>query len=148
GLDLHCITDAVIEPQATTMIGTGLAIKLPKRCVGIVKNRGSSAKAGLLIGGGVIDRGYIGEILQIVTNLHPVNQYSVKKGDQIAQLLIMPVIQPKIYKQIKMLKSSDTRGTQGFGSTGKGVYAATKITELQHKEENSDKHGYAVGKHF
>ena len=64
---------------------------------------------------GIIDSGYRGELGVLFDNTSD-NPASIKQGDRIAQLLVMPSyrFQPKV---VDILASSD-RGEGGFGSTG------------------------------
>ena len=66
--------------------------------------------------GGVFDAGYRGEY-----NVHLVNlsnkPYTVEKGHKVAQLVIYPVEIASL-EEVEELSDS-SRGTGGFGSTGK-----------------------------
>ena len=64
---------------------------------------------------GIIDSGYRGELGVLFDNTS-VGTVEIKKGDRIAQLLIMPSYRfmPKV---VDILEDSD-RGEGGFGSTG------------------------------
>lgn len=92
-----------------------LAIKLglPKNYYGHICCKSSLAAQGCSVEAGVIDEDYRGEVSVMLrvrdTHLH------IKKGQKIAQLLIIPY-----YKEIEQVESLDTtkRGTGGFGSTG------------------------------
>ena len=65
---------------------------------------------------GVIDSGYRGEIKIVLFNTHK-EDYEIKKGDKICQILIQPVIQGEI-QEVEEIENS-SRGENGFGSTGK-----------------------------
>lgn len=45
------------------------------------------------------------------------HSYGIKKGDKLAQLVIVPIWTPEL-KQVKEFSSKSERGEKGFGSTG------------------------------
>lgn len=121
GADIYACLEAPVTIGAgeTVFIPTGLAMEVPKGCVGLVYARSSmGAKRGLAPANkvGVIDSDYRGEISVVLHNHGSVAQI-VEPGDRIAQLLITPVITP-VYEQVEELTDTN-RGTGGFGSTGK-----------------------------
>lgn len=121
GADLYaCIPRIVtIEPQSVQMIKTGLAIAIPYSCVGLVHPRsGLAAKKNLTVANapGTIDSGYRGELCVLLTNLGRVAQ-TVEPGDRIAQLVIQKV-ENALFVEVDELDVT-SRGTGGFGSTGK-----------------------------
>jgi dUTP pyrophosphatase len=119
GLDLHAAEDASLPPGARVVIGTGIAVAIPIGYVGLAAPRsGLAARLGLSIvnAPGVIDSGYRGEIKVILINLDPVDVIEVRRGDRIAQMLIMPVVTTELV-EVDELPSSE-RGEGGHGSTG------------------------------
>ena len=121
GADLYaCLEEAVtIEPQETFWVPTGIALEVPRGCAGLIYARSSmGAKRGLAPANkvGVIDSDYRGEIRVVLFN-HSKETQTVSPGERVAQLLITPVITP-VYEEAEDL-SDTTRGTGGFGSTGK-----------------------------
>ncbi len=111
--------------------GTGLSVEIPIGYVGLIFPRSSIFKTdqSLCNSVGVIDSGYRGEIkLKFYTMTHwsaAANGYVIndsfgepyKVGDRIGQIIILP------YPTIQFVESDElsetTRGTGGFGSTGK-----------------------------
>ncbi len=121
GADLYACLDqpVTIQPGETAWIGTGLALEVPKGCAGLVFARSSmGAKRGLAPANkvGVIDSDYRGEIRVVLLN-HSRQPQTVENGERVAQFLITPVVTPA-YVQVEELTDT-TRGTGGFGSTGK-----------------------------
>lgn len=122
GADLFaCIeNDIVIQPGERRLIPTGIAIELPDTgCGAFVFPRSSvSSKFGVSLANcvGVIDSDYRGEIKVPLIN-HSDAPYTVKNGDRIAQMVILPVILPE-FCETPELGTTD-RGEGGFGSTGK-----------------------------
>ena len=121
GADLYaCLEEPVtIEPGKTVFLPTGLSMALPKGYVGLVYARsGLACKQGLAPANkvGVIDSDYRGEFMIALHN-HGTEPRVVEHGDRIAQLVVTPVIQPDYYEADTLDETS--RGTGGFGSTGK-----------------------------
>ncbi len=122
GADLFaCIeNDIVIQSGERMLIPTGIAIELPDSgCGAFVFPRSSvSSKFGVSLANcvGVIDSDYRGEIKVPLIN-HSDAPYTVKNGDRIAQMVILPVILPE-FCETSDLGTTD-RGEGGFGSTGK-----------------------------
>ncbi len=119
--DLHALIeqDVQIEPGESDIIPTGVSIELPNAgYVALVFARsGLAIKSGIALsnGVGVIDSDYRGEICVGLIN-NSKTAFTVKNGDRIAQLCIMPVICANFVESAQL---SDTkRGVGGFGSTG------------------------------
>jgi dUTP pyrophosphatase len=117
GYDLYSIEDVSLQPLESKIIRTGIAVKLPIGMGGIIKDRSSLAAKGIRTSGGVIDNGYMGEILIIMTN-YSAEDYWINRGDKIAQMVLIPVTEYRVWEVPNFMNDSDTRGTGGFGSTG------------------------------
>jgi dUTP pyrophosphatase len=116
GLDLYNLEDFHLKAGEGRMIKTGIALAIPGGFVGLVADRSSLAKRGLKTAGGVIDAGYRGEIHIVMWNVSP-EAFELKKGERLAQLLIIPIGTPAVV-EVKELDST-ARGAKGFGSSGK-----------------------------
>lgn len=121
GLDLAAAIDAPleIEPGATELIPTGLAIHLadPNTAAMILPRSGLGHKHGLVLGNlvGLIDSDYQGELKVSCWNRSE-HAFIVEPGMRIAQLVIVPIIQAD-FEEVDAFEQSD-RGSGGFGSTG------------------------------
>ena len=120
GLDLRANVDAVVGPGERALVATGLAVAIPPGYAGFVLPRsGLASRSGLTLANspGLIDVGYRGEIVCAVVNLDRVRAVSIRRGDRIAQLVIMPVaaVEPVFVHELP----ASERGTGGFGSTGR-----------------------------
>ena len=116
GLDLYAMEDGYIRCNGSHTFDTGVHVKIPQGCVGFVKS-----KSGLMVNHGIttdgtIDCGYTGSIRVCLFN-HGGSKYEVKKGDKIAQLVVVPCVLLPL-EQVQSLGKTD-RGANGFGSTGK-----------------------------
>lgn len=121
GLDLRAAIDESIrlEPGASRLVATGIAIALPgPHLVGLVYARsGLASKHGIRLanGVGVIDSDYRGEILCPLYN-DGLEAFIIEPGDRIAQLVITPVVRA-VWQEVDALPATG-RGEGGFGSTG------------------------------
>ena len=120
-MDLHaCLDGAVTIPAGERrVIPTGLAIALPSAdYVALVFARsGLGIKHGVAPANcvGVIDSDYRGEILVGLQNSGG-SEFTIRPGDRIAQLMVVPVVQPRL-RLVDELDETG-RGAGGFGSTG------------------------------
>jgi dUTP pyrophosphatase len=117
GYDLYSSEDAMVPRQAgRAIVGTGITVVLPPGVYGRVAPRsGLAAKHCINVGAGVIDPDYTGEIKVILFN-HGENDFEIKKGDRIAQLVLERCETPPI-EEISIVEDTE-RGSDGFGSTG------------------------------
>lgn len=116
GLDLYAMEDAYIRANNSYEFDTGVHVQIPECCVGFIKS-----KSGLMVNHGIttdgtIDCGYTGAIKVKLFN-HGGSKYEVKKGDKIAQLVIVPCVLLPL-EQVDKLEKTE-RGSKGFGSTGR-----------------------------
>jgi len=92
GIDLYASQAIIIPPFSQRIVSTGITIELPEGTVGLLKPKGRSNH---LLGAGVVDAGYQGEILVKIFN--PINEeLNIKIGDAIGQLLIIPILTPVV----------------------------------------------------
>ena len=121
GIDLMARSATVLAPGGgRALVPTGVAVSLPEGCAGFVLPRsGLALKHGVtcLNTPGLIDSGYRGELKVILVNTDPSEQFTVERGERIAQLVVMAVEQVRLV-EVDSLDPS-TRGDQGFGSTGR-----------------------------
>ena len=119
GLDLASTIDVTIQPLERAMIPTGLAVAIPGGFAGLVLPRsGLASRQGLTLANapGLIDSGYRGEITCAVVNLDREEPVPIRRGDRIAQLLLVPApqVEPRWAEELP----ESERGEGGFGSTG------------------------------
>jgi len=123
GLDLRaCIEETlVLEPGQTVLIPTGMAIHLddPGFAAMLLPRSGLGHKHGIVLGNlvGLIDSDYQGPLMVSCWNRGD-SPYSIEVGERIAQMVIVPVIQP-IFEEVDDFGLSTERGEGGFGHTGR-----------------------------
>lgn len=120
GMDLMAANteDVVLKPLDRALIPTGIKIELPRGYEAQIRPRsGLAIKSGITLSNcvGTIDEDYRGEVCVGLINLSK-EEFTIKRGDRIAQMLIAPVIRANI--QVLEELSTTARGTGGFGSTG------------------------------
>ena len=122
GLDLRaCIDTAItLEPGATVLIPTGLAIHIadPRYAAMILPRSGMGHKNGIVLGNlvGLIDSDYQGQLMVSTWNRSQ-KAFKLEPMERLAQLVIVPVLQVG-FNIVDDFESSE-RGAGGFGSTGK-----------------------------
>jgi dUTP pyrophosphatase len=119
GLDLQANDTVKVGPGERAMVPTGLAVAIPAGHAGLVLPRsGLASRQGLTLANspGLIDEGYRGEIIVAVINLDPDQAVEIRKGDRIAQLLVVPFAEVTAAEVTELPPSS--RGEGGFGSSG------------------------------
>jgi dUTP pyrophosphatase len=122
GMDLRAAVPEgdplTLRPGDRHAVPTGLALAIPPGFEGQVRPRsGLALRAGVtcLNSPGTVDADYRGEVKVILIN-HGPEDFIVRRGDRIAQLLIAPVVQA-IWREVDALEET-ARGQGGFGSTG------------------------------
>ena len=113
GLDLRATEDYELK-NCLQKLPIKIKLQIPQKYYGHICCRSSLAKKGCSIEAGIIDQDYRGEI-QVMLRVRE-TKLSIKKGDRIAQLLIIPYYDNDI-QQVQQLNQTD-RGEGGFGSTG------------------------------
>jgi dUTP pyrophosphatase len=122
-IDLRaCLKEQIdIQPGETVLVGSGIAINIKDpNIVGIIVPRsGLGIKKGIVLANtmGVIDSDYQGEIKIGLFNRSQ-NQYLVKPGERICQMLFMPVIIATL-KLVQEFSNATYRGSGGLGHTGR-----------------------------
>ena len=112
GLDLRACLDEAVElpPGGTYLVPTGIAIHLadPAYAAMLLPRSGLGHKNGIVLGNlvGLIDSDYQGG-----------ETFTIEPMARVAQMVIVPVLQPQ-FKVVEEFAQS-SRGEGGFGSTGR-----------------------------
>jgi dUTP pyrophosphatase len=121
GYDLFALDGVVLGPHATVKVRTGISVEARHPATGaplglLVRDRSSMAARGIATTAGVIDAGYRGEILVLMTNLTDA-AVELKAGEKIAQMIPVPVLTGPV-QEVETLEDS-VRAEKGFGSSGR-----------------------------
>jgi dUTP pyrophosphatase len=124
GMDLFaCLPTGLklmlVRPGDRVHVPTGVALEIPPGYEGQIRPRsGWAAKHGVTVlnAPGTVDADYRGEIGVVLIN-HGDRTLEIQSGERIAQLVIAPV--ERVQLECAEELSDTTRGTGGFGSTGK-----------------------------
>jgi dUTP pyrophosphatase len=110
GMDIYAYGDHIIRPNTFKLISTGIVVKIP---IGFYGQLFPKGKNNWLIGSGVVDYGYEGEIIVKV-----VNPYSydivIRHGDPVCQLVLISITTPPITEvDLDYLTGKSERGASG-----------------------------------
>lgn len=116
GLDIRAMDFGVVRAQDSTVFRTGVHVELPPETAGLFVSKSGLMMRHDITATGLIDEGFSGEILVKLFN-HGREDYHVRAGDKIGQLVVMPVM----YEPVQIVNSIEAgeRGEQGYGSTGR-----------------------------
>lgn len=144
GFDIYAAETITLEPQEKALIATDIAVNIPKGYVGLLTSRsGVSSKTYLVVETGKIDAGFQGHmkinikndyednkgetifkrdlkdkiIIEDERHLYKQGTYVIKKGERLAQLVIVPIVTPQL-QEVDEFSEVSERGEKGFGSSG------------------------------
>ena len=121
GLDLRACLEAplLLVPGRTELIPTGLAIHVddPALAALVRPRSGLGHRHGIVLGNlvGLIDSDYQGQLMVSCWN-RGAEPFTVRPGERIAQLVVVPVVQVQLEVVTEFTVSS--RGAGGFGHSG------------------------------
>lgn len=118
GLDLYCPFHIKVPADSQKKIPLGIAVEIPKGHMGLLVPRSSMSKTPLRCANsvGIIDADYRGELSIAYENVS-CSDYTIFRGDRIAQLIIVPIAIVDV-EEAQTLSETE-RGDGGYGSTGK-----------------------------
>ena len=121
GLDLRACLDAplLLAPGQAELLPTGLAIHVedPGLAAVILPRSGLGHKHGIVLGNlvGLIDSDYQGQLMVSCWN-RSAEPFTIRPGERIAQLVIVPVVQVQL--EVVADFEASARGAGGFGHSG------------------------------
>lgn len=122
--DFYSCEDVDILPGITKVVDLGVRLCLPEGYGLVLKERSGLATKGVLVGAGVIDNGYRGELKAVIRWMPADGKsqepFQVKKGSKIVQgMLVRVVDMPVVQLSVNEFDTDDSeRKEGGFGSTG------------------------------
>src|SRR6185312_986682 len=129
GYDLFSASEeTIICAHGKATIDTNLSIKVPSGYYGRIAPRSGLAQKNFIdVGAGVIDEDYRGAVKVLLFNFS-VEEFCVKKGDKIAQLILEKIATPEVL-EVDELDQTE-RGDKGFGSTGSNAASPQDQMEI------------------
>jgi dUTP pyrophosphatase len=136
--DLYAVADCILVKNQIQKVRTGISARAYEgennKSLGlIIKDRSSMAAKGIRTSAGVIDPGYTGEIMVLMSLTCPAKEYysdmtlvckddyQISRGDKIAQMVPVHVLTGDVIEVKEHGMSS--RGNKGFGSSGHSKWA-------------------------
>ena len=122
GMDLRACLDAPLdlEPGRAELVPTGMAIHLedPGLAAVVLPRSGLGHKHGVVLGNlvGLIDSDYQGQLMVSCWNRGR-EPFTIRPGERIAQLVIVPVVQVAL--EVVGAFEDSARGAGGFGHSGR-----------------------------
>lgn len=118
GYDVTAVEETVIPARGAAVVPVGLKLAYlpPSFWIRIESRSGLQFKHGLQAFNGIIDNQFRGDMGIRMLN-HSDADYTVKKGDRVAQLVLYPLIALESHFAEEVQET--TRGEKGFGSSGK-----------------------------
>ena len=125
GYDMYSAEDMIIPSGGHKLVKTDICVRLPDppmegmSVYGKISSRsGLALKHGINIGAGVVDKNYTGSLGVVMFN-HGREDFEVKVGDRIAQLVVELILTPGVEEVDSISMDKTERGGKGFGSSGK-----------------------------
>jgi dUTP pyrophosphatase len=121
GMDLRAREGTVIKAGGgRAIVPCGIRIAIPEGCAGFVLPRSGLARdhgITCLNTPGLVDSGYRGEIMVLLINTDPSEDFTIERGERIAQLVVQRH-EHVTFEVVDDLDDSE-RGGGGFGHTGR-----------------------------
>jgi dUTP pyrophosphatase len=123
GIDLYARSPVtLVAGGGRALVPTGIVVEIPVGYAGLVLPRsGLALRHGVtcLNTPGLIDAGYRGELNCLLINTDPSADYSIERGDRIAQLVVSAVEEVRFQLVGVDALSDSERGAGGFGHSGR-----------------------------
>lgn len=107
---------AAVLSATPRLIPTGLSLEVPPGFEVQIRPRSGLSRRGVIVAFGTVDADYRGEV-RVNMSMPAGGQFLVRQGERIAQLVVAPVLLADVEEAEEL--SDSTRGSGGFGSTGR-----------------------------
>lgn len=121
GFDLRLLSNApiVIQPHTRCAIPTGVGFEIPPGWYGLICNRTSGGRKGLIPLAQVVDASYTGFLTLTLHNTNADDTILLDPGERVAQIVFMPIWALPIERiEPDQVKKTD-RGVGAYGSSGR-----------------------------
>jgi dUTP pyrophosphatase len=109
GMDLYAYNNWLISGHGSHVIETGVGVIVPEGHVGLIKPK---SRNNYLIGAGVVDSNYRGELLIRVVNPYP-SAFTIEHGQPVAQIVFLKISEPTVEEVNREDIDSTNRGETG-----------------------------------
>ncbi len=92
GMDFYAAENLEIPPHSFGTVQTGVTLEIPAGYVGLMMPKSRNEH---LLGAGVVDAGYQGEIMIKIANIKD-EPLCITAGMAVAQMLLLPVVTPAV----------------------------------------------------
>ena len=114
GADCFAACTVTIPAGKVAKVPTGVGVELPDGYDIVVHCKSGLSTKGIWASNAPVDAGYRGEIHAILYNTTD-EDYVIHAGEKIGQFVMRPVMYPDFVTDFE----EESRGSNGFGSTGK-----------------------------
>ena len=121
GYDLRLLASEplLIPPHERRPVPTGVGFEIPSGWYGLICNRTSGGKRGLVPLAQVVDASYTGGLTLTLHNTNDSETLSLEPGERVAQIVFMPTWAGSLSQiEPSEIKTTD-RGSGAYGSSGK-----------------------------
>jgi len=111
GVDFYALGDYIVHPHSIKLVRSGITLRIPEGYMGLAKPKG---KNNHLLGAGVIDAGYQGEMVFKIHNV--INEdIVIRHHDPIGQVVFLPIVTPELVETNSEIihKHKSERGSSG-----------------------------------
>lgn len=115
GYDVFSAQDVYISQSSRALVSLDLQFQLPKNCYARIAPRSGLSLKHIDVGAGVVDSDYTGIVKVLLIN-NSSQDFMVKKGDRIAQIILERIIISPVTELVAPLAAGSHTG---WGSTGR-----------------------------
>ena len=118
GYDVYAVENVIIPAKSSNVVPIGLEVAYiePGYWIRVESRSGIFFRHGITSFPGIIDNAFRGGLKVSLIN-NGIEDYEVKVGDRVAQLVIYKLIEPEIRWMDSKIETA--RGENGFGSSGR-----------------------------
>ena len=116
--DVYSVEDIHLMPGDHKNVGCGIAIEVRGGFSYDLRGRSGLSRIGIIASLGLVDSFYAEQLRVVLSNLSG-KEYTIKKGDRVAQVKFNPVFDFP-WQEVKEFEyKPGTRGKNGWGSSGR-----------------------------
>lgn len=117
GFDLKTPIDLAVPAGGSVKVDTGVHMRIPDGFCGLLVSKSGLNVKNSITSTGLIDAGYTGSIVVKLYNNDTGRIKTLKAGDKISQIVILPI--PSVKLEVVAELEDTERSDNGFGSSGR-----------------------------